>query len=116
MSELGDQIRAEAEISDRPGQMDRLIAIAEQVDRLQRGARELGKTIEQQCRMVLDVTGAYDCVDADGDGDWGAIWDRLYELRVAHPFASLPPHRTEAGWPRCATCDGGGCLDCTDPA
>jgi hypothetical protein len=28
----------------------------------------------------------------------------------------LPLHRTEAGYPRCATCDGGGCLDCTDPA
>lgn len=30
--------------------------------------------------------------------------------------AALPIHRTEAGWPRCATCDGGGCHDCTDPA
>lgn len=29
--------------------------------------------------------------------------------------AALPLHRTEAGWPRCATCDGGGCHDCTDP-
>jgi len=28
----------------------------------------------------------------------------------------LPLHRTEAGWPNCATCDGGGCPDCTDPA
>jgi hypothetical protein len=24
--------------------------------------------------------------------------------------------RAEAGWPRCSTCDGGGCPDCTDPA
>lgn len=29
---------------------------------------------------------------------------------------ALPIHRTEAGYPRCATCDGGGCADCTDPA
>lgn len=29
---------------------------------------------------------------------------------------ALPMHRTEAGYPRCATCDGGGCPDCTDPA
>ncbi len=28
----------------------------------------------------------------------------------------LPIHRTEAGYPNCSTCDGGGCLDCTDPA
>ena len=28
----------------------------------------------------------------------------------------LPVHRTEAGYPNCSACDGGGCLDCTDPA
>lgn len=28
----------------------------------------------------------------------------------------LPIHRTEAGHPSCATCEGGGCPDCTDPA
>lgn len=28
----------------------------------------------------------------------------------------LPLHRTEAGYPNCSTCDGGGCMDCTDPA
>lgn len=32
------------------------------------------------------------------------------------PEFDLPLHRTEAGYPRCATCDGGGCFDCTDPA
>jgi hypothetical protein len=29
---------------------------------------------------------------------------------------NLPLHRTEAGYPSCSTCDGGGCPDCTDPA
>ena len=29
---------------------------------------------------------------------------------------NLPVHRTEAGYPHCSTCDGGGCPDCTDPA
>jgi hypothetical protein len=29
---------------------------------------------------------------------------------------ALPIHRTEAQTVLCATCDGGGCLDCTDPA
>ena len=33
--------------------------------------------------------------------------------RAAPP---LPLHRTEAGYPICSTCDGGGCPDCTDPA
>lgn len=32
------------------------------------------------------------------------------------PTPELPIHRTEAQHHRCATCDGGGCLDCTDPA
>jgi hypothetical protein len=35
--------------------------------------------------------------------------------QVGHP-RPLPLHRTEAGYPRCSTCDGGGCPDCTDPA
>ena len=26
----------------------------------------------------------------------------------------LPLHRTEAGYPHCSTCEGGGCPDCTD--
>lgn len=32
------------------------------------------------------------------------------------PGRTLPLHRTEAGYPNCSTCDGGGCPDCTDPA
>jgi hypothetical protein len=39
--------------------------------------------------------------------------DVLEEAGFARP---LPIHRTEAGYPRCSTCDGGGCPDCTDPA
>ncbi|MCM0622699.1 hypothetical protein [Nocardioides bruguierae] len=31
-------------------------------------------------------------------------------------MVDLPLHRTEAGYPTCSTCDGGGCHDCTDPA
>lgn len=36
--------------------------------------------------------------------------------RFVHDPTPLPLHRTEAGWPNCSTCDGGGCYDCTDPA
>ncbi len=38
------------------------------------------------------------------------------EWGPASKWPDLPMHRTEAGWPNCATCDGGGCPDCTDPA
>lgn len=82
-SELGDRIRSEAWVSDRPEQRYRLNAIAADVDRLKRGAETLGETVEQQCRMVLEITGAYDLIGEDGDGDWGAVWDRLYALRGA---------------------------------
>jgi hypothetical protein len=38
------------------------------------------------------------------------------QMTVMTAEQALPLHRTEAGYPRCSTCDGGGCLDCTDPA
>lgn len=81
MSELTERIRSEAALATRPGQMDRLEAIAVEVERLQRGAKTLGHTIEQQCRMVLDVTGMHHVIGDDGDGDWAAVWDHLYTLR-----------------------------------
>lgn len=37
-------------------------------------------------------------------------------LEAADDPWDLPSHRTEAGYPNCSTCDGGGCPDCTDPA
>ena len=46
---------------------------------------------------------------------WGADPQKRH-AREAAVSAELPIHRTEAGYPQCATCDGGGCLDCTDPA
>ena len=37
-------------------------------------------------------------------------------LEATDDLWDLPSHRTEAGYPNCSTCDGGGCPDCTDPA
>lgn len=76
---LGDRIRSEAAQAARPGQMERLEGIADEVERLRRGAKELGRTIEQQCRMVLDATGLHHFIDEDGDGDWGAVWENLFD-------------------------------------
>jgi len=39
-----------------------------------------------------------------------------WRMRAVVQARPLPIHRTEAGYPRCATCDGGGCFDCTDAA
>ncbi len=77
---LADRIRDEAAQASRSGQMQRLELIAAEVESLRRGAKTLGHTIEQQGRMVLDVTGRHDLIGEDGDGDWGAVWDHLYEL------------------------------------
>lgn len=48
----------------------------------------------------------------------GPMEARAYpgHIATAPMVRPLPIHRTEAGYPRCATCDGGGCYDCTDPA
>ena len=43
-------------------------------------------------------------------------WCDLCERGGDRALRPLPLHRTEAGYPNCSTCDGGGCLDCTDPA
>ena len=57
--------------------------------------------------------------------EYGSWADACRAGETAWAFASaakiggewhLPLHRTEAGYPRCSTCDGGGCPDCTDPA
>ena len=41
---------------------------------------------------------------------------QVRQIRALLGAAPLPIHRSEAGYPNCSTCDGGGCLDCTDPA
>lgn len=47
------------------------------------------------------------CLSNEGDGGTASAGEE---------GQALPLHRTEAGWPNCSTCDGGGCPDCTDPA
>ena len=60
-------------------------------------------------------------LDFEGE-DWEFVtgWRKkepaLAAVRDDEEAEPLPIHRTEAGYPRCSTCDGGGCPDCTDPA
>ncbi|OZE03877.1 hypothetical protein CH255_19705 [Rhodococcus sp. 05-2255-2A2] len=49
-------------------------------ERLQRGASELGHRLGRQLQDVLDLTGAHDLIDKDGDGDWMRVWEKLGEL------------------------------------
>ena len=58
---------------------------------------------------MVTITSIY----TDGDGVQPTI--RFHDdSELDFRERSLPLHRAEAGWPRCATCDGGGCPDCTD--
>jgi len=52
----------------------------------------------------------------EGREDRNAGMARFVAASTLTHARPLPIHRTEAGYPRCATCDGGGCFDCTDPA
>lgn len=49
--------------------------------------------------------------------DWEEREALLADLAAAENRVrdwDLPIHRTEAGYPNCSTCDGGGCFDCTE--
>lgn len=54
-----------------------------EVEKLRRGGMELGRIIERQCLDVLEITGLHHMIDADGDGDWGLVWERLAEMAAA---------------------------------
>lgn len=64
--------------------VERLLAALDEAraerDKLQRAAKTLGGIVEQNARMILDITGLHDWIDEDGDGDWGAVWENAYEL------------------------------------
>lgn len=53
-------------------------------------------------------------------GTFDGVLNKIQEAIIARKEEleprPLPIHRTEAGYPNCSTCDGGGCYDCTDPA
>lgn len=52
-----------------------------EVERVKSAAKTLGEIIESQCRMALDATGLHHLIDETGDGDWGAVWENLLEMR-----------------------------------
>ena len=57
-----------------------------------------------------------DELEAEGLRALAAARAARQALEAANDRWNLPSHRTEAGYPNCSTCDGGGCPDCTDPA
>ena len=53
-----------------------------EVEKLRRGGKTLGQVVERQCQAALDATGLHHLIDETGDGDWGAVWENLAELRI----------------------------------
>lgn len=82
---LADRIREEATQATRPGQLQRLEALADEVDRLRQGGRTLGTTLDFWLTLAKDVTGSSDVIAADGDGDWGLVAERLAAMKPDQP-------------------------------
>jgi len=78
--------------------------VIEALDQIKRAAADGLAVAEQQVVFWTTVGEWADKLVTEEREEWGDLVD------------GLPIHRTEAGWPRCSTCDGGGCPDCTDPA
>lgn len=45
------------------------------------GGAELGKSLMFWLDLAVKVTGSEDCIDDDGDGDYGVVAERLASLR-----------------------------------
>lgn len=112
-----------AALADRDARIAELEA---ERDKLKRVAVWAGKVIDRTHLQVIEITQSHDLIDADGDGDWELVWERLAELpskvaardaRIAELEAELAPHREEVErqeqWAaycrqadvRCLTCD-----------
>ena len=83
------------------------------------------ETAPGEIRLTVEiglVTSIQASLTLDEERDTAILRDALnfyathYGIGGPQRRRNLPPHRTEAGHPNCATCDGGGCPDCTDPA
>ena len=76
-----------------------------EVERLRRGGEELGKSLVFWLDLAVKVTGSEDCIDDDGDGDYGAVAERLAEMpaRAAALKAKLAEVQRTS---RVLPCDG----------
>lgn len=76
--------RARGRVDEERGWLD-MCALLEQVgterNRLKRGAVHLGESLKFWMDLAVEVTGSQDCVEDDGDGDWGAVAERLAAMK-----------------------------------
>lgn len=82
----------------------RLGEVTAERDRLKRGGAELGKSLMFWMNLAVEVTGSQDCIEEGGDGDWGAVAERLASLR---PQLSEPIAAECCASGRCEVCSPG---------
>lgn len=55
-------------------------ALTARAEKAERACKTLGGIVDHQCRDIAHITGSEHMLDEDGDGDWGAIWERGYSM------------------------------------
>lgn len=102
---LADRIREQAATAARPSQAAELESLADEVERLRRGAQTIGDSLARWQDAAVAATNSRALIDADGDGEWDVVFERLAALGdgVTPPAVSVPdsgPDGTpEKPWP-----------------
>lgn len=72
-------------------------ALEADVERLKRGGKTLGKSLDYWMRLAQQVTGSDDVIQDDGDGDWGVVAERLAALGARAEAAEAEVERLREG-------------------
>ncbi|PCK27841.1 hypothetical protein [Rhodococcus qingshengii] len=77
-----------AELNERIKELEAKVAELEAALEYQKyGGRLLGDMFVKQSKDVVAAVGAEHMIDEDGDGDYGAVFELLFELRPARDAA-----------------------------
>lgn len=75
---------------------ERITELEAELEKQKRGGRTLGKTIDRTLKDVVAAVGVEDMIDEDGDGDYAAVFEKLFELRPARDAAIARAEKAEA--------------------
>ena len=94
-----DAAQEAAEIIDALTAAGYAVVPAAEVEMLRRGGKELGRMVKRLSDDHLAAIGEKpggDLIDADGDGHWDEVWDRLMSLRPERDAARTEVERLRA--------------------
>lgn len=85
MTEKSEDLITEARrwANERPGERssEMVLELISSLERSKRGGAELGKMIKRQCDDIVKITDSQHLIEEDGDGDWGLVWERGFDMR-----------------------------------